>query len=254
MTAVAVLAAGLAVLLCFPPARRLQRRQSPPLPWGLGVLALVPLLLLLDGTALIAVVVLSGFGGAVLLLGRRSRARARADDIRRLVVEAAEAVASELRSGQPPSQALERAAVVWPPLDPVVSAARLGADVPLALERVSGQHGAEALRDVAAAWTLSHHVGSGLAQALDRVVERARGELATRRVIAAELASAQATARMVALLPVALLALSGGTGGDPWRFLLATPAGLGCLTGGLLLVLAGLAWLDRIVTSVEAGA
>jgi tight adherence protein B len=212
------------------------------------------LLVLLDGTALVAVGVLTMFGSGVLLLARRGRVRAKADDTRRLVVEAAEAVASELRSGQPPSQALQRAAVVWPRLDPVVSAARLGADVPQALERVSRHRGAEALRDVAAAWSLSHQVGSGLAQALDRVVQQARGELATRRVIAAELASAQATARMVAQLPVALLVLSGGTGGDPWHFLLATGPGLGCLAAGLLLVLTGLAWLDRIVTGVEAGA
>lgn len=253
MTVVAASSAALAVLLCFPATVRLAPRPPVPLTLGVALLA-VPTVLLVDGTALVAVAVLIVFGAAVLALARRSRARARADDTRRRVVEAAEAVASELRSGQPPPQALEHAAMVWPPLDPVASAARLGADVPQALHRASGECGAEALSQVAAAWSLSHQVGAGLAPALDRVVEQARGELATRRVIAAELASAQATARMVALLPVAMLALSGGTGGDPWHFLLATGPGLGCLAGGLLLVLAGLAWLDRIVTGVERGA
>lgn len=253
MTAVAALCAALAVLLFFPVTMRLG--PPPRVPWLLlsaGVMGAC--LLVLDGTALVAVVVLTVFGLAVAALARRGRARVRADETRRRVVEAAEAVASELRSGQPPARALERAAVVWAPLEPVASAARIGADVPHALERVSEQRGAEALRQVAAAWSLSQQVGSGLAQALDRVVEQARGELATRRVIATELASAQATARMVAILPIALLLLSGGSGGKPLRFLVATGPGLGCLTVGLLLVVAGMIWLDRIVSAVEAEA
>lgn len=253
MTGVAAAAAALAVLLCFPANVRLVPRPPVPVTLTAGLLV-VPTALLLDGTALVAVIVLALFGAAVLVLARRGRARSRADDTRRRVVEAAEAVASELRSGQPPPKALEHAATVWAPLGRVAAAARLGADVPEALQRLSCEGGAEALSQVSAAWRLSHQVGAGLAPALDRVVEQARGELATRRVIAAELASAQATARMVALLPVLLLALSGGTGGQPWHFLLATGPGLGCLAGGLLLVLVGLVWLDRIVTGVEAGA
>ena len=55
---------------------------------------------------------------------------------------------------------------------------------------------------------------------------------------------------MVVVLPLASLAMSAGIGGDPWHFLLATPAGLGCLGMGALLTWAGLLWIDRIADSV----
>ena len=97
MTVVAASSAALAVLLCFPATVRLAPRPPVPLTLGVALLA-VPTVLLVDGTALVAVAVLIVFGAAVLALARRSRARARADDTRRRVVEAAEAVASELRA------------------------------------------------------------------------------------------------------------------------------------------------------------
>jgi tight adherence protein B len=68
--------------------------------------------------------------------------------------------------------------------------------------------------------------------------------------VRAELASAHATARLVAVLPLATLGLSTGTGGDPWGFLLGHPAGLACLATGTGLVLGGLAWIDRIADAV----
>jgi tight adherence protein B len=183
---------------------------------------------------------------------RRGRKRALAEATRRRVVESCEAVVSELRSGQPPLAALEQACSGWHDFAPVVAACRLDADVPAALRRLAQTPGAGALHEIAAAWQLAHRVGAGLASALERVVEHARSELATHRVVASELASAHATARMMALLPVVTLVLSGGSGADPWDFLLTTTPGLLCLGAGGALAFFGMWWIDRIAAGIDA--
>ena len=65
------------------------------------------------------------------------------------------------------------------------------------------------------------------------------------------LASARATARLVALLPLGTLAMASGLGASPWSFLVDSPVGAACLLAGVGLVVGGLAWIDRIAGSVE---
>jgi tight adherence protein B len=65
-------------------------------------------------------------------------------------------------------------------------------------------------------------------------------------VVTTELAAAQTTARLLAVLPLGVLLLGGGLGGDPLGFLLTTTPGLVCLCSGLALEYAGLLWLARI--------
>lgn len=214
---------------------------------GAGVTGLV---LVADGTLLVLGLLGLASGAAVVRLVARIRARAVADERRSRVAEVAQAVAGELAAGQPPVRALAHAAEGWEPLTPVVQAGRLGADVPAALRRVADQPGAEGLRDVAAAWRMAEGTGAGLALALSQVAEATRQRESTDRMVAAELASARATARLLAALPVLVLVLGSGLGGDPWAFLLGSPVGLVCLGTGLCLLLVGLSWIERIAAAV----
>ena len=48
--------------------------------------------------------------------------------------------------------------------------------------------------------------------------------------------------------------VGSGAGGDPWSFLLTTPAGLVCLALGLGLGSVGLWWMEAIAAAVDRGA
>jgi tight adherence protein B len=260
MTLLAALSTALAVeLLVGPRTAELRSPRGPHVapvirgrPWlpavGIGIGAA---LVALDGLRLaLALIVLGGASGVAALVRRARRAHA-AEKCRALVIEVCEALVGELRAGQPLVTSLEHCVEVWPAFEPVVAASRLGADVPLALRQLARTRGAEGLREIASAWQVADRSGAGLAAALSQVATTARERQATRQVVKGELASAQATARLVVVLPLASLAMSAGIGGDPWHFLLATPAGLGCLGMGALLAWAGLLWIDRIADAVS---
>ncbi|QNN54669.1 type II secretion system F family protein [Nocardioides mesophilus] len=219
---------------------------------GVAVLSSVAagLVLFLDGTTLALAVIVLLCSVAAALTWRRGREQVRCRQRRAKVVEVSEALVGELRAGQPVIGALDRCCGVWPPFATVAAAARLGADVPAAMRRAAELPGAEGLGRLASAWQVSQRTGCPLAGVVDQVAVSARAELAAARLVRAELASAQATARLVALLPLGTLAMSAGIGGDPWGFLLGHPVGLSCLAAGTALVFAGLWWIDRIAASV----
>lgn len=259
MTVLAVALAAVAAALAvgpWPAARRAdaprgtRRRASPLLPTVTLGLVAGTMVTLLDGTDLAAGLVGVGAGAGVLRIWRRGRRRRDQDQRRAAVVEVGEALVGELRAGRPVPLCLERGQEVWPPFAQVVAAARLGADVPAALRRLAELPGAEGLREMAAAWQVSVRSGAALSAALGHVVESARAQQAAAHLVRSELASAQATARLVAVLPLATLAMSTGVGSHPWGFLLTRPAGLVCLATGVALVLTGLWWIDRIAEAV----
>ncbi|WP_372734873.1 type II secretion system F family protein [Nocardioides sp.] len=196
---------------------------------------------------------LGGAGAIGWRLVRQRRARHRAAEVSRRVLESCEQLAAELVSGQPPGNALEHLAATWPTLAPVAAAHRVGADVPAALRHLSRTPGAHDLRLLAAAWQVSHHTGQGLSTAIERVARDLVAGQRTERLIESELASARATARLVAGLPLLAWAMGSGAGGSPVGFLLQTPAGWACLASGLAFALAGLWWIEAIARSVERG-
>jgi len=201
--------------------------------------------------------VLGAVAGGAALAGARLVAQHRVDRsaalVRARVVELCDGLQAELAAGQTAAAALERVAAEWPTVLPVARSAAAGGDVPTALRDLAAGPGAGDLRIVAAAWQVAHRTGHGLADALARIAQELRDAEQTRRVVSGELASARATARLVAGLPVVALLMGSGAGADPWSFLLGHPVGLACLAGGVGCGLAGLAWIEVLARDVERG-
>lgn len=255
--AAALLALAVFVFLPDPPVVLLARRLGrPTVPsrasrWiaatfaGLLLTAWLgpPVFLLLPAGALIAV---------VYRRVARSRARrAHESGARKAVREACELMAAELRAGRTPTQALDAGAAVFTGLIPAAAAATFGGDVPGALRAFRGP-GEEALRPLAAAWSVAERSGTGLAAMLDRTVANLREAQAVRDEVSAQLAGPRATSRVLAALPLAGIGLGFGMDADPIGFLLGTPAGVACLLAGAALAGAGLFWVERLARSAEA--
>lgn len=148
-------------------------------------------------------------------------------------LDAITGLAADLRAGLSPATALGHA---------LPSIASSSADV----RRVAAA--------VAAAWRVADAAGVRLADLLERLADDISGLRRVRSVAAAQAAGAQATAVLLAGLPVAGLGLGYAMGTDPVHVLLHTP--LGALCAGLAgaLQLAGLAWSARLARSiVEVG-
>lgn len=254
----AALAATVVWLLVLDDRGRMFREQSRSwrerLSWGLFVAAAGGIVLLRDVLDLMLVVDL-GVGSGVILVAtrlvRRARARTAAVSRRTQVVAACDALVAELRSGRPPQAALEQVALEWQPLAAVASGARLGGDVPDALRQLAASPGAEPLAEVAAAWQVSTRSGAGLAEVLDRLGAGLREQEDIAREIAAAVAPARATAHLLAVLPLVGLGLGTALGGDPLHVLLGTPIGSVLLALGAALAVAGVVWVERLVTAAE---
>jgi tight adherence protein B len=245
----ALLAAAAALVGFRPPTFPVDRWRSGPALVALVVAAAVGVVALVGSPepAFLALVLAGGAAGAHRLWRQRARA-ALTEQTRDRVLECCDLLAAELAAGQPAEAALVQAAEAWPAMGPGAQCQAYGGDVPAAFRRAALEPGAEGMALVAAAWHVSHQTGHGLADALGRVAQALRDARATDRVVRGELASARATARLVAALPLVALAIGAGSGGDPLSFLLGTPIGLACLASGLGLGLAGLAWIERLAS------
>lgn len=199
---------------------------------------------------------LAAAAGAALLaraLARRKALLAQAAELA-AVTRSVAGFAAELRAGRPPVEALNAVsrtapAAVAEPLRAAARTAALGADAPAALDRFGAR--VPALGRLAACWRVSARSGAGLADVADALAEDLRASLRRRRELAVEVASARATSRLLAGLPLVGLALGGSLGARPLHFLLHTPIGGAVLLGGVLIDALGLVWIDRLVSGVE---
>lgn len=189
--------------------------------------------------------VIVGVGLALIRRSRRTLAVQRARE--RDVVDGCLSLAAELAAGTPGVQALAAVAADRPGLFGRAAArAAMGGDPAVALREAARQPGAESLNAVAVAWQVSERTGAALATVLVTVADALRAEESVRREADAHLATVRSTSRLLALLPVATLALFSAGGAAPVRFLTTTPVGLACLVCAGLLVAAGLLWVDRM--------
>ncbi|HWJ08064.1 MAG TPA: type II secretion system F family protein [Nocardioides sp.] len=251
----AALLAAAAVGLVLLPADRLSRDlAAEPVRRRWRRLAVLPPAVALAAgsprSAVLLVLILAVAAGALRMV-RRARAARTAAAHRSRAVELCDALQAELAAGQTAVQALERAVADWALVGPAARAAATGGDVAATLRDLAAEPGAGSLRVVAGAWQVAHRTGHGLADALGRVADDLRAGEQTRRIVAGELASARATARLLAGLPLLALAMGAGAGAEPWAFLLGRPAGLACLAAGLGLAYAGLAWVEGLARAVD---
>jgi tight adherence protein B len=162
---------------------------------------------------------------AVLRRAQRQRAAAsRASGLDDLC-----ALAADLRAGLPPAIA----AMASDPLG-------------------SGPADARLAELTAAVWRLGERTGAPAADLIERIEADGRAGDRAKATAAAEAAGAQATAMLLAALPLGGIALGYSIGADPLQVLLHTKLGAACAIGAVVLQSAGLLWCDRLVAGPAA--
>ncbi|RKS75359.1 tight adherence protein B [Motilibacter peucedani] len=236
------------------PAAAIPASSRPPAAAAGGVAALV-VLVLLSGVP--AALVTCAVALLVVVLRRRA-VRHRAVEQRRAAVQAGTtALAAALRAGLPAHAAWREAAGATDDAggaDLLLATSRapvVGADVAEELLMAARRAGAEGLGRVAVCWRVGSGAGAGLAASLDVVSDGLQADQALRRQVALELAAPRATARVLAVLPLAGAGLGAAAGARPWEVLLLTRLGHACLAVGTALAVAGLGWVEALARRAQ---
>jgi tight adherence protein B len=184
---------------------------------------------------------------AVQYRRRRSARRTRAD-----VAHACTVLASYLRVGQVPSAALAIAAADCEVLRDGHQAHSLGGDVVHVWRQQARRPGYGGLLELARAWQVSVETGAPMSSTLDQVAASLSADQELIRVVNSELATARATSKVMAALPLCGIGIGYLLGGDPARWLLAGPAGWACLLSGVVLACAGVLWIEALARRASA--
>ena len=154
-------------------------------------------------------------------------------------------MAAQLRAGRSAAEALAAASAACTELLPATRQLQLGGDVAAALRGIPRSSAAAGL---ASAWATAEASGAALASVVERVLAELLVQQEVRREVDGQLAGPRATARLLAVLPLAGVGLGYTLGVDVPHTLLSTVFGLACLGVGATLALLGLAWVERLVT------
>lgn len=259
MTLVAAALSALALWVVWGPdrSRRLAAPQPDQLP--LRPARLVPVAAAAAvGAAMAGGAVLGGVAGATVgfavalpaltlaAMVRRQRRRARAVANAEEVAGACQLVVGLLRVGHVPSRALRIASRDAPVLAEAAAMLEIGGTIPPVLRALARGPGRSGLAELAAAWEVSDRTGASLTATLEALAERLEARRGLENVVAAELSASRATGRLLAVLPVAGIALGYAFGGDPLDFLAGSWSGRISLVAGVVLGCAGVFWTEFI--------
>lgn len=275
LAGMAGLAAGLAValLVAAPRGRSVGRLVEAPRPeapvedrrsgrsrrlgpvvvlGGLLVVVVAGVVAGLPGAAYAVIGLVPALTVAALLKGRaREAARARSEAE---IARACSLVAAEVRAGRAPEGAVGLVAEDCPVLAPAAAALQVGDDVVRTWRHQADGPGCGGLADLARAWEVSRACGAPMGPALDQVAAALEREAEVSRLVRGELASAQATGRLMAVLPAVGIGLGYSIGGRPLDFLLHTTVGLACTVTAVVLASAGTLWTTALARTPGRGA
>ncbi|MCM3656034.1 type II secretion system F family protein [Agromyces mediolanus] len=136
------------------------------------------------------------------------------------------------------------------PIAAAAAAAREGLPVHDALRR---SESSGPWRALAAAWEIAAACGAPLAGSLRELSTALRDEAQLRREVRTALAGPNASARLVAWLPVIAIGFGLVLGFDTLGVLLGSPLGLGCLLAGTALLWAGRRWNRALAARASRG-
>jgi tight adherence protein B len=170
--------------------------------------------------------------------------------------EAILALAAGTRAGLSIRRAVEEAARdAGPPLGAelarVIDRLEVGDSLEAALTRLASSLELRDLGLVVTVLSLHRRTGGDLPTMLEQVAEVVGDRVRSRREVRALTAQGRASGAILAVLPVAFVALLSGTGGEALGAFYRTPLGAGLLLAGLACEALGFWWIRRIVKRAE---
>ncbi|QGF22832.1 type II secretion system F family protein [Raineyella fluvialis] len=185
----------------------------------------------------------------VVSLARSRRKRSARTRAETEVARACGMVAAEVRAGRAAEAAVGLVAGDCPVLARAAAALLVGDDVVRTWRAQALEPGCAGLLDLARAWEVSQACGAPMGPSLDQVAGALERDAEVSRLVRAELASAQATGQLMAVLPVVGIGLGYSIGGRPVDFLLHTTVGLACSVAAVVLASIGALWTRALARS-----